>query len=56
MMHKVADSPYYSLLDKHLREYRAALCPGAKNLVQVVKKMLVRHKMSETRKWLGLCP
>ena len=34
MMHKIASSPYYSLLDKHLREYRAALCPARKNLAQ----------------------
>lgn len=26
-MHKIVDSPYYSLLDKHLHEYKAALCP-----------------------------
>lgn len=28
MMHKIMSSSYYSLLDKHLHEYRAALCPG----------------------------
>lgn len=27
IMHKIADSPYYSLLDKHPHEYKAALCP-----------------------------
>lgn len=32
MMHKTVGSPYYSLLDKHLHKYRAALCPGRQHL------------------------
>lgn len=34
MMHKIVASPYYSLLDKHLHEYRAALYLGRKNIAQ----------------------
>lgn len=34
MMHKIVASSYYSLLDKLLHEYRAALYPGRKNLAQ----------------------
>lgn len=34
MLHKIVDSLYCSLLDKHLREYRATLCLGRKNLAQ----------------------
>lgn len=55
-VHKIAGSPYYSLLDKHLRAYRlhsaweGKILPKGLFLVQVVKMMLLRHKMYELRK------